>query len=107
MNLTDKQIEQYKNEERNAVEYVSKLGWSFSNFKRFISQFLLTNNDEEQWVFDYQSYADNAYNNRIPPHKIHPSKWAREFYGDRWDKKKFNKAIESLKNTAKNEQNKF
>jgi uncharacterized short protein YbdD (DUF466 family) len=71
----------------------AKWNWNFSNFKRFMSQFLKHTNNEDQWVFDYESYVE-ALNMEI---YYHPAMWAKEYFRERWDTEKYDKALERLK----------
>lgn len=81
------------------VKLAVRSGWGLSNFKRFISQFLLTENNEDQWTFDFESYCLTLTS--INPEKLfqytHPSNWAVEYYQDRWDLEKMNRSLEDLK----------
>lgn len=94
---------QFEHDLREAIRLVSK-HWPLSQFKRFISQFLLTTNDEEQWTFDYESYALAMYANKAVGLELHPMKWAPEFYQERWNHEKFKKGIESLGRIASGEE---
>ena len=87
------QFEKHFEEKRKiAVKY----NWNYTNFKRFIGQFLIRKNDEDQWVFDYDSWVLTLK----PDYYEHPSNWAEEFYGKDWDLVKMNKSLESLKRIA-------
>lgn len=83
---------------RHGIELANKYLWGLSNFKRFISQFLKTENDEDQWTFDYQSYCLwlTILKKDVFLRLLHPSNWAVEYYQDRWDIEKMNKSLESL-----------
>ncbi len=72
--------------------------WGIDNFKRFMSQFIKREMDEEQWTFDYESYVLDLNEEKYE----HPQKWAAEYYGNDWDKEKLDSAIEDLRNSLKN-----
>lgn len=76
-----------------AISHVSK-HWPLSKFKEFISQFLIEENTEDQWTFEYTCYAVMVYTTCS---KLHPMYWAPDFYGDRWNHEKFNKSLKSFK----------
>ena len=80
------------------IKLANRYLWGLSNFKRFISQFLKTDNTEDQWTFDYESYC--LYLTMLKKDNflllMHPSNWAIEYYQERWDNKKMNNSIESL-----------
>lgn len=73
-------------------KYAVKMGWNFTNFKRFIVQFLKRDNDEDQWVFDYQSFVLTLK----PDYYEHPSEWAQEYFGKDWDGEKMNKQLDKM-----------
>ena len=79
---------QYEEELSECIEKVSK-HYPLSIFKRFVGQFLLTENDEDQWTFDYESYALVMGRSTYEGGQMHPINWAPEYYQDRWDKKSF------------------
>ncbi|MGK0447560.1 MAG: hypothetical protein ACJA2M_001337 [Polaribacter sp.] len=89
-----------KKEQDNLVkglEIANKNLWGLTNFKRFISQFLKTQNDEDQWTFDYESYCCQLSGLKEQKYEwIHPSNWAVEYYQERWNNNKMNKSIKSL-----------
>ena len=60
--------------------------WPLSKFKAFVSTFLKTENDEDQWTFDYESFALANYRAA----KFYaPKEWAPEYYQERWDNELF------------------
>lgn len=83
----------YENDWKKKHQLAIQCKWNFTNFKRFISQFLKRNNNEDQWVFDYESWVDTLKPDRYE----HPSKWAKFYYEKDWDLEKMNKSIEGLK----------
>lgn len=88
------------------IEIANSFKWGLSNFKRFVSQFLKTGNDEDDWTFDYESYClqlTGIYPERLHRY-VHPSNWAADYYQDRWDSDKMNKSIESLGRIARGEE---
>jgi hypothetical protein len=88
--LRNKYEAEWKIKHQLAVEWK----WNFTNFKRFISQFLKCKNySEDQWIFDYESWVETLKPDRYE----HPSKWAEFHYQDDWDIEKVNKSLESLK----------
>ena len=102
--ITDKEMEQFENELSEAIHLVSK-DWPLNKFKRFVSQFLMTKNDEDQWTFDYESYALSMYRTKREELNLHPMHWAPDYFFDRWDDKKFKASIESLRMIASGEDN--
>ena len=100
--ITDQEMHQFENELSGAIKVVSK-HWPLSKFKRFVSQFLTTTNNEEQWTFDYESYALAMYRTKVMIMQLHPMHWAPEYYQERWDYNKFKKSIESLRKIASGE----
>jgi hypothetical protein len=100
--VTDQEKQQFENELSEAIHLVSKQ-WPLSKFKRFVSQFLMTTNDEDQWTFDYESYALTMNRENRDGKNLHPMHWAPEYFQDRWDDKKFNAGIESLRQIASGE----
>ncbi len=88
----DKFEKEFEEKRKIAVKY----NWNFTNFKRFIGQFLKRQNNEDQWVFDYESWVLTLEENYYE----HPSKWAEEYFGEDWDLVKMNKSLESLKRIA-------
>ena len=88
---------------RYGIELANKYLWGLSNFKRFIAQFLKTENDEDQWTFDYESYCLylTILKKDVFLKYLHPSNWAVEFYQERWDNDKMNKSLESLRRIAR------
>jgi hypothetical protein len=70
----DLQDQEFEVRRKIAANY----GWNFSNFKKLVSQFITRNNDEDQWVFDFQFYCYCL----SEKHYEHPLKWAKEFYQD-------------------------
>ena len=82
---------------KTGIKLANKYLWGLSNFKRFIAQFLKTNNDEDQWTFDYESYCLYLMSLKEQKYEwIHPSSWAVEYYQERWDNNKMNKSLKSL-----------
>ena len=69
-----------------AIHKVSK-EWPLSAFKKFIQEFLLTTNNEDQWTWDYESYALSCRHCKRKD-IMHPKYWAPEHYQERWDQKK-------------------
>lgn len=55
---------------------------NFTKFKAEIIKGLVTVNDSEQWIFDYQSYLESLPNCKI---FYTPTEWAEEFYYERWN----------------------
>ena len=53
-----------------------KNGWNFNNFKEVVSKSIKRKNDEDQWVFDYQSYCYSLNERNYQ----HPLEWAKEYY---------------------------
>ena len=100
--ITDQEMQQFETELSEAIHRVSK-HWPLSKFKRFISQFLMTTNDEDQWTFDYDSYALAMHRTHSEGIALHPMNWAPEYFFDRWDNDKFKKGIESLRKIASGE----
>ena len=100
--VTEKDMEQYREKLGKAIRHVSQW-YPLSNFKRFVSQFLLTENDEEQWTFDYQSYALSTYDAKNEGLAAHPMHWADEYYRERLDNKKYKESMENLKKIARRE----
>jgi hypothetical protein len=100
--LTDQEIEKFDNELSEAVKAVSK-NYPLSNFKRFVSQYLLYTNDEDQWTFDYESYVLAIYRSKCEGIKQHPMNWAPEHYAENWNHDKFKKSLESLRQIASGE----
>lgn len=89
----------YSEEEKKTAQGITiaeGFGWGFSKFKRFVSQFLKRDNDEDQWVHDYESWVYWLKPGRYE----HPVTWAREFYGEDWDREKEKKSMESIKEIA-------
>ena len=86
------------------VELANKYIWGLSNFKRFVSQFLKTENNEDQWIFDYKSYCLylTMLNKDTFLKYLHPINWASEYYQERWDNNKMNKCIKSIGKIAQN-----
>ena len=82
-----------------AISFVSK-HYPLSKFKKFISQFLLTENTEDQWTYDYESYAMFMYHGRDSKLSIHPTQWAYGYYRERWDLEKERLSMLSIKNIA-------
>jgi hypothetical protein len=78
------------------IKLVNKYKWNLSSFKRFVMQFLLTTNNEEQWTFDYESYALAMYSEGKHGLALHPATWAREHYQERWDRDKYYEWIRNL-----------
>jgi hypothetical protein len=105
MEITDKEMQQFENELCEAIRLVSK-DWPLSKFKRFVSQFLRTTNDEDQWTFDYESYALAMHRSNRNNINLHPMNWAPEHFFDRWDNEKFNESLESLRKIATKENKK-
>lgn len=77
---------QYETDLSNCISIVSK-EWPLSKFKEFVSSFLTTTNDEDQWTFDYECYALDM-GEEGERHSLHPKHWAPEFYQERWDDRK-------------------
>lgn len=75
----------------NCVKMSVDRGWGYSSFKNFVSQFVLTENDEEQWQFDFESYVLSSANKYE-----HPGTWGLDYYNNRWDIRKYNKFIKEL-----------
>jgi hypothetical protein len=98
--LEDMEYEQFRNEFetewKKKHQLAIKWNWNFTNFKRFISQFLKRKYNEDQWVFDYESYVDTLKPDRYE----HPCKWAEFHYQEDWDIEKVNESLESLKRIA-------
>jgi hypothetical protein len=79
------------------IDIANRHLWGLTNFKRFIAQFLKTQNNEDQWTFDYESYCFSLGMLKEEKYKwIHPSNWAVEYYQERWNNDKMNKSLESL-----------
>lgn len=76
---------QYEHELSEGVRKVSK-EWPLSKFKTFVSTFLQTENNEDQWTFDYESFALSAYRSKK---EWEPKFWAPEYYQERWDNELF------------------
>tara|TARA_R110000851_G_scaffold45570_1_gene111452 strand:+ start:284 stop:622 length:339 start_codon:yes stop_codon:yes gene_type:complete len=89
-----------KKEQDNLIkglEIANKNLWGLTNFKRFIEQFLKTQNNEDQWTFDYESYCCQLSSLKEEKYEwIHPSNWAVEYYQERWNSDKMNKSLKSL-----------
>ena len=73
----------------NCVKISVERGWGYSAFKDFIRQFLLTDNDEDQWQLDFESYV-LTIDALITGHKYeHPGEWGEEYFNVRWNTKKW------------------
>jgi hypothetical protein len=75
----------------------SNYGWNFSNFKKLVAQFITRNNNEDQWVFDFQSYCYCL----SEKHYEHPLKWAKEFYENHFKVAKYEEFLSRLSKITK------
>jgi hypothetical protein len=55
-------------------------GWSYTKFKEYISKRITRDNNEDQWVFDYQSWTIYCTHGEFE----HPEFWGKEYYQDCW-----------------------
>ena len=100
MEISIKEFEKYDNELIEGIKLANKYLWGLSNFKRFISQYLKTENDEDQWTRDYESYCLCLFGAKK---YIHPGGWAEDYYQERWDIEKMNKSLETIRKIASGE----
>lgn len=97
--ITEEEIEQIMKQGNEnlvkGIEIANKYSWGLTNFKRFISQFLKTESDEDQWTWDFESYCGQLTG--LKDYRwVHPMHWAVEYYQDRWDIDEMNKSLDSL-----------
>lgn len=78
---------------KKAIEW----NWGLDNFKQFMTRFIKRDMDEDQWTFDYESYVLDLNEEKYE----HPQIWAAEYYGNDWDKEKWDAEIEDLQNIIK------
>lgn len=90
--ITDDSIEDSALElERDICKGVKKISkkYPLSKFKEFVSKYLKTENNEDQWTFDYESYA--LHNASLREDYTEPlEEWTIDYYRDRWDLEKYN-----------------
>lgn len=84
--------EEFEIRRKIAVGY----GFNFKRFKELVCQFITRNNNEDQWVFDYQSYCYALSEN----HYEHPLAWAKEYYQEDYIQKQEDELMNWIKNNA-------
>ena len=83
--IHDRDIEEMKIEEAFKIARGTDIAWNnninLTKFKKEISKRLTTNNNEDQWTYDYSSYLLVLSNGIF----INPIEWGKEFYPGRWN----------------------
>lgn len=88
----EEELKIYGKQLSEGIKKVSKK-WPLSKFKTFISQFIPTENDEDQWTFDYESFALANYRTEV---LYEPKDWAPEYYQERWNAALFEKTYKHI-----------
>lgn len=88
--LEKQRLAEWKKKHHIAIRW----NWNFTNFKRFASHFLKRNNNEDQWIFDYESWVDTL---KLDGEYKHPSEWCEFYYQEDWDTEKMKKSLLSMK----------
>jgi len=86
----EKQSNEFKNELQKGITIAKKNNINFSKFKQEIFKHLTSENNEDQWTFDYESYLVGIARSKIFQT---PTEWGKEYYYERWQMNKNKKNI--------------
>ena len=76
----EKEVEQVNVDLLKGRKVARSRGMRLSIFKQEVSLGLLTDNNEDQWTFDYESYLLALSRGKYQS----PTNWAKEYYQGRW-----------------------
>ena len=73
--------QEFNNDLSKGISVARANNMNLTRFKKEIGEGLLTENNEDQWTFDYESYLCGLSNGVVFES---PKEWAEQYYFGRW-----------------------